>query len=677
MKQPIGPKLEDHLSNSIPKMMIELHFFGSQSVVNNYVKPTLNEGKSVKINRNIKDMRDNYIPRKRDTTDYDSYIQSIDITQYCTGILINDSISAPYNAMNLQLELPKGLQHYIFHGQANNMYGDNEKYGYEVFRNLKAGGWITAKIQDNAFNDDKDEGYYTVFMGKIDNINYGLVGGEMGGGYQTSVNVSCSSFIQPLINSQFKVDTSPEKRTAITTNSLLTVEEYINNIVDPISSLATEPQNLGEIFYKFFRFFAQMPIPHSMVRGSDPIAVGGLINPLGQNVLVAYDPSILANTVFSGSGSKLPKVSTPRAIASAINKSSIWKFLLGTFSPDPMIFECFTTMLRPIGDDKKSREEGLRGILSGIDEAGQPRSKEGLLNKATGFDISQDYIGSLQKQAVKDAWSSLGAIPTIIFRLKPLRPHDHIVVSYILKYYRNSIKGNLSSLGEKYTETYAEKFDKKNPDSNLSIATPSSSAMVIPRERITSITFNYSESNKFNAVYVDDITTAGNQSRINRQAANTLVPTPVYDVDDINMNGLRVYDVSFPFTTITGEEGSPNDLTSALAERAFTLSANDNEYCSGSINLAYYPQNYISQGTWGVVLMNDEKRGAFERSEYLEEGGTNNITTDLKWFVFYIESVSKTFSVDQNTGVVEGTISINYSRGAFGEKRSIFLPGRN
>ena len=672
-REPFGPSQDLHLSNNIPRIKVELHYFGEQQVLNNYITPILNEGAVVKINKPIKDMRDHYHPREK-TGDGQGYTASVDITQYCLSVSVNDTLSPPYNTLSLQLEMPHGLQHYIFQGHANSMYGAKEEYSEAVFKNIKAGGWITAKIQDNNFNDDRDNEYQTFFLGKIDNIQYGLsANADNGISFQSTISVACSSFIQPLIQSQFKVDTSADTGSDITVNSLLSVSEYTQSIIDPISKLATEPTDLGETFYRFFRFFSQMPVPASVVEGGTKgsIRAGGFINPLSNIVLAAYDNKSLQYTPYGGNTTQLPKVSAPRAIGSAISKSSIWKFLINSFCPDPMVFECFTTMVVPYGNGHKEKIDNMVKVYKTLSE-GEKYDTKRLDSSGLPFSNTTTDLNKYRAEAIKNSYLSLNAVPTIIFRLKPLKPEDDIILYAFLDYYRNSIKGNLQTEIDKApTLTASERYPF---ETGLAAAQDADSVMILPRERIVSMNFSYSEQNKFNAVYVDDIFSSGNQSRINKQAANKVIPKPVYDVDDININGLRVYDVSFPFTSFTDTESVADavNLPSSLGERAFMLSANDNEYSRGIITMKYYPKNYLTQGLWGAILMNEEN----EIVTTINKTNRGVELEDLRWFMFYIDAVSKSFTVNPNTGEVEGMINIQYSRGAYGQKRNIFIPGR-
>lgn len=435
----------------------------------------------------------------------DIYLNGLDITGFVISLSISDSVlSPPYNTAQVILAMPTGLQNYIMQGYESEYlkakekssiedYEDKKYRAFTVFRQIKAGGWISIDMPVERSRGSQ-EAYTTVFLGKIGGFNYSSMVNESAVFEQTPLSINCEGFIQPLTQSQFRVmagakdmellketreksakkggsqsliESAPKKDYTYSVGPLglgttLSLTDWTRYIVYPLTQLTSQKVSLGVLFTKFIKFFAGMSLPTSVAKPHSDKYTSFTPRALSDYIYIAYSDRHFVGTAYENQKTPAPIASNLRALGGAAGKSGIWSFMMSTFVTDMATMECFTTMLQPEGATKEERDINVAALIRRLLKSA-PHSTlvkrspdfartvaqlserlESTLSSNRGDiilnatlsvlvltqSIGQDDVDQfnefdldiLQADVVLRSYQKLGAIPTIIFRLKPLCP---------------------------------------------------------------------------------------------------------------------------------------------------------------------------------------------------------------------------------------------------------------
>ena len=245
----------------------------------------------------------------------------------------------------------------------------------------------------------------------------------------------------------------------------LSLRDWSRYIITPLAGLASQNISLGVLFTKFLKFFSGMTLPTSLAKPYSDKFTAFTPKSLGDSVFVAYQDRHFVGTIFESQKCPAPIGSNLKALGGASGKSGVWSFITNTFVSDLATMECFTTMLRPKGHSKAERNANIirlvKGLLASAPHSNLIKAKPDLateLNKGIelfeknlnngsarfsltilgGFfaatrknldslsEINEFDLDLLQASVVMNSYAKLGAIPTVVYRLKPLCPGTFI-----------------------------------------------------------------------------------------------------------------------------------------------------------------------------------------------------------------------------------------------------------
>jgi len=317
--------------------------------------------------------------------------------------------------------------------------------------------------------------------------------------------------------------------------------------------------------------------------------------------------------------------------------------------------------------------------------------------------VSQDFnLSNRTNEAIIDFYNELGAVPTIIFRLKPLDPDVRITKDEINSMYKKANDRRLQALkdlkstgfnpsipayfyDELKDKTYSEQLSATagiginlNQDSCFSRNLP-----YIEIDELIDFQVTQLEDKRINAVYVEsDVITVNAGS-----ATVSFNTSPILDDRDIIINGLRLYKTEFPFNVNSDEliainqinEDAGNEsvkttentfkLPSAIAERIYTLYGRNSEKVEGTFKFKGHEFLDILCGSWLCLRTNRNKlhQGLNLNPESL------NANSDIIDFYCYVNKVSSTFQMDDLGNMIKLT-TVVFERGKWGTLNIPQLP---
>lgn len=469
-----------------------------------------------------------YVSGKQDTRDhFDQSMKSgIDITEFVTSLSWNDELEPPYNTAEIEIRLPSNLENYYLSGskpfkskdfdnpRALLFHDPKNPHANFFAKQLKTGSWISI-----GYGLPSRTGLVpsTTFLGKITNINYSVIAdNDTGTTVYTSVMLQCQTFVQPLLESQFRVrltgedlevlrtqaqtqaksggDLSTSSQTGIygtsefvgplQPNQLMSVNEWVNYVLNPLISLSGGDRSLGYLFSKFAKLFSAQHVPPSIFSGEAPgKTFNGGTRPLSDLFVINYADRYNVGTKWENYQTALGQATNFKALGSAVGKSCIWRWLLDTFAVDDSVIECFPLLVTPAGDTKEERDQSVSRLLKGLVAnssrsnlaqvqfpadrraliQGHPDGDEeigefeqnvdqiktmgsmfshtnplpdiikpieyvdaALIRRAAPVEFNEHDNDLLQAAVIRELYLALGVIPTIFYRLKPLAPGMNI-----------------------------------------------------------------------------------------------------------------------------------------------------------------------------------------------------------------------------------------------------------
>ena len=367
----------------------------------------------------------------------------------------------------------------------------------------------------------------------------------------------------------------------------------------------------------------------------------------------------------------------------------------------------------------------LKSADLGVDAAGNERVKQsniasdaelnditeyGIEVESTGFNVFNDQVvyeiiektvsndfnlSDRTNEAIIDFYNELGAVPTIIFRLKPLDPDLRITNKEINAIYQKANQRRLNALkdlkgtgfnpsipayfyDELKDKTYSEQLSAAvgvginlNQDSCFSKNLP-----YIEIDELIDFQVTQIEDKRINAVYVEsDVVTVNAGS-----ASVSFNTSPILDDRDIIINGLRLYKTEFPFNVNSKQLVQINEgltekteqvqltentfkLPSAIAERVYALYGRNSEKVEGTFTFKGHEFLDILCGSWLCLRANRNNlhQGLNLNSLILQFQGNS----DLIDFYCYVNKVSCQFAIDDAGNMIKLT-TVTFERGKWG-----------
>lgn len=363
-------------------------------------------------------------------------------------------------------------------------------------------------------------------------------------------------------------------------------------------------------------------------------------------------------------------------------KGTVWNLINGTFVVDPNLIECFPVMI-PFNNRKE-----LNDILQSYANNSLINSDE---NEYTNNNISQPHFKPfLYDEAICKFYEQLGAIPTLIYRLKPLQPNGQISKDNI------NLINEIADVGlvERIEDsTYSEKLvftknkkvevanqnnkktdlDKFGFENALNFNKDAPFSMLLPSlnfDELMTFDAKQNENDRINGLYIE--------SPIIRNKSNWTIGSfadPIIDIKDAVTQGFRFYDSDYPFfDTYLGAK--PKEM-SAMIERYYAIYGGGQNRSRGTIQLKMNYNPEFLTGSWIRIRMNNEQQiidsttVKIKDNEKHEEANKDaEFKKSLKFgfddtsdFFCYIENISYNYIEGPGLTCV---CTIQFNRGSFG-----------
>ena len=358
-----------------------------------------------------------YFAGKSDVRDHYDMSQNggVNLSDFIVGLNWSDSVNAPYSNATITLKIPDDLQNYYLPGTKPFKTSGQIKYqdimfnqrsnplANFFFKQMKTGAWITIHHPLLKSERSDEKVYPACFFGKLSGISYSIISDELGQTTYTNITLQCESFIQTMIESQFRVRMSedslgilqesaaiqrrsggtPSQQSAQTgtygasqwigslpPNNLMSVTEWINYILNPLIALSNSNKSLGYLFEKFSKLFAAQMVPQSVIT-PQPVEEGSIrggsrTRVLADCFIVNYSNRHSIGTKWEDYFYSLGQATNFKAVGSAVGKSSIWRWLLDTFAVDSATIECFPLLVAPKGSTKEQRDQQVSRLIRNL-----------------------------------------------------------------------------------------------------------------------------------------------------------------------------------------------------------------------------------------------------------------------------------------------------------------------
>lgn len=362
-------------------------------------------------------------------------------------------------------------------------------------------------------------------------------------------------------------------------------------------------------------------------------------------------------------------------------KGTVWNLINGTFVVDANLIECFPVMI-PFNNRKE-----LNDILQNYANNSFVNSDE---NEFTNDAISQPHFKPfLYDEAICKFYEQLGAIPTLIYRLKPLQPNGQISKDNI------NLINEIADIGqyERIEDaTYSEKLifnknkkvevaqnksktelDKFGFEDALNFNKDAPFSQLLPSlnfDELLSFEAKQNENDRINGLYIE--------SPIIRNKSNFTIGSfadPILDIKDAVAQGFRFYDSDYPFFDVyTGAK--PKEM-SAMIERYYAIYGGGQNRSKGIIQLKMNYNPEFLTGSWIRIRMNNDQqiidsqqikiKGNEEYEEANKEAEFKKSQSfafdDTSDFFCYIDNISYNYLEGPGLSCI---CTIQFSRGSFG-----------
>ncbi len=561
--------------------------------------------------------------------------QEIELTRFVTELSWEVRTELPYANCGVTLRMPSALVSFLLHGRPSTL-GE--------FRHIEAGGWISVKVPVNANNRE----HYlkaglgdtrAVFLGRVQTIHV-TNSAEDSGIFNTIVRLTCTSFIHSYTLAEARK--TPLRVGGIRDIDPLAImqSDSVNNpLIQAIQSFDEQEDTSVAVALRFFiQNFGYFELPTSLAgeQGGKPARLGDHIFVMGDTkrtfIQTVYRAQTNTTEIIKGRPAK-------SALSQALQnpKVTLWNLLTGLFVPEPQIMELYPTLIPlDLVEGEGTRGANDTGAIGGA--GGTPR--------ATGDSFYRITHSKLVR--------SLGAIPAIVYRYKPLPPGFEVT--------KESINESYAKLGisQNPQETYSAKFygqsiqeqGTREGEEDLVTTVRRRPAredyLTIPGDTIVREELTWNDSDRVNAVsYAQPYSSASGGDLL----LFGVDCVPVFNAIDINRHGLRIRTGATPFVPVGNDEQQRiyhSIASSATVERVYFTVGEGQAYATGTINIIYTPNPNLTAGIWIKV-------------EYSKERNAVPLYA-------YVHTVSHSISVDPSSGKPSGLTTLTVERASYGNR---------
>lgn len=572
----------------------------------------------------------------------------INISKFVVGCSWSHTIKPPFGTANITLVLPTELANFLLHGDIAVLgAADNDTTRRNTsarFRHIQAGGWMSIAlphaIQDLMFKsaDSYTDKGTAVFFGKIVNIDLTNTV-SAAGAHITTVSLSCSTWMYPYFASEHRltpmrkgevdrvhdsaIGTLFDDKEKQTDGLIQKAVESLKNLDHPIKTLKILVQGLGH-----FKLPDTLGGKLSRKKSGELHDLGSVINYIGdwdeqkdgEDTYWLLDKQLLGTpySQTTGAGDVIVGAPIPSNNFKAIfsRTTTMWQMLENMFIGNKDLVELFPVL---IPYHKKLSEQ-----------AGQ-----------------SDPAASASTK-LRDA---IGATPYLVYRLKPLQPDFDITEKVLNERYQDRLGG--AAKGIVSGETNYQKYFITKEEASSDIA---GKYIDISKQVVISEQLQWSDSDRYNATHMTD--PFRNESAADLNLFNIGTSVAVLNPNDINLNGLRTYTSTIPFTRAKIKGSDDLIASGAFTERAYFTLGEGHAYAKGTITCQFLSTPDLVPGVWAKIL--DDRKD--------EIGIRSNL-------VFYIEDVRHEVSVNPGTGAATGRTTLTISRASYGDRIPIVKLG--
>lgn len=565
----------------------------------------------------------------------------VELTRFVTELSWEVKTELPYANCGVTLRMPSALASYLLHGRP----ADASRLGASVsatsgFKHIEAGGWIVVKLPV----DSQSGASYlkaglgdlrTVFLGRIQTIEI-TNSAEDNGIFNTSIRLSCTSFIHSFTLAEARK--TPLRVGGIQQIDPLAITESdsVNNpLVQAINRFDEQEDTSVAVALRFFiQNFGYFELPTSLagVQGGKPARLGDHIFIMGDTERTFIETVYRAQT---GTEEIIKGRPAKSALSQAMQnpRVTLWNLLTGLFVPEPQIMELFPTLI-PIDNVSESSRRGVDDEQTIGGGGATPQAKQDSFYRITHSKLVR----------------SLGAIPALVYRYKPLPPGFEVDKASLNRSYANL------GLEQNPQQTFSAKFYGESITKqrtgvepiNLSLPSTDTDYLAIAGERIIKEVLTWNDSERVNAVsYAQPYASASGGDLL----LFGVDCVPVFNAVDINRHGLRIRTGATPFVPVGNSEQQriySSIASSATAERVYFTVGEGHAYARGTLSLIYTPNPNLTAGVWIKVSYSSAPHAVP--------------------LYAYVHSVTHRVSIDARSGKPSGLTTLNVERASYGNR---------
>lgn len=636
----------------------------------------------------------------------------LDLSRFVTTVRWETLTTAPYGTATVGLRMPAALTNYLFHGALADNIAARRVDGFsnegsaamvDGFRHIQAGGWISIRMpymydvdilgQNKNIPEkvDMSAGRQSraVFFGQILSMTVSYRVNERGTP-MSQVALTCGTFTYGLTVSEVRRTVKRvDKIQDIDKAALYPWNDGDHPVVKQLKDASLDPTSIYQVLDTFLRSFAYNKLPTSLAPAVKQKTGGygrdgrqltrDIEQRLGDNIGIMGD---LVETSFGSIyGANAADINTVRGQPSHYYyakvfgnpNQSVWQMLQTLFQPNQDLIEFFPVLI-PLDEDGSAN-----GVASGF-KGLTPSQIKAIEQSSESAEEARRKIEHMTKQGLV---ARLKAVPYLMYRYKPLPP----------KFQLTSDNVNAINSG-----TYRDKVVGPTHHEELHGAgnkgdTDQQDYVYINEQTMISMELTWTEADRINATFFGIPNT-------NANVADRLLfgvgSVPVFNPEDINRFGLRMYTSDTPFTSeylsatppktrgrmtraerrrrkaaaekVKAEVHKFNQLAaSASAERLYYLVGEGHAYASGQIRMQYTPNPELLAGIWCKTYFLRHRSTMSLEHGFVAGSGAHSSTSlreQLKPLTFYVTGVSHTVEIDE-TGAVKGFTDLTIERASY------------
>lgn len=569
--------------------------------------------------------------------------KDIELTRFITELSWEVKTELPYANCGVTLRMPSTLVSFLFQGRpADHTFIDARVSASTGFRHIEAGGWITLKVP---VSSDTKQSYLkagigdtrAVFLGRIQTIEI-TNSAEDNGVFNTTVRLTCTSFIHSFTLAEARKTPLRVEGIQSIDPLAITQSDSVNNpLVQAINRFDEQEDTSVAVALRFFiQNFGYFELPTSLAgeQGGKPARLGDHIFIMGDTertfIQTVYSLQTGTTEIIKGRPAK-------SALSQAMQnpRVTLWSLITGLFIPESHIMELFPTLI-PID------------LVSGKAERGVKDSQTPGGGGATSTQGKEDSFYRITHSKLV---RSLGAIPALVYRYKPLPPGFEVDKASLNRRYTalglpNNPQETFSA--EFYGQSIAKQRTGIQPMQLDYLPDKGTDYLVIPGDAVVREVLTWNDSERVNAVsYAQPYSSASGGDLL----LFGVDCVPIFNAVDINRHGLRIRTGATPFVPVGNAEQQriySSIASSATAERVYFTIGEGHAYASGTIDLVYTPNPNLTAGIWVKVQYSAER-----------------LVVPL---YAYVHTVSHRVTVDPQSGKPKGLTTLVVERASYGNR---------